>query len=86
MELIGKALAIRGCESEFVFPSPRDTDRPIKPAALTRAFGRIRKALDLGDIRPHDLRRTGATNLTSEHLGFARFTVSKVLKATISAK
>jgi len=36
-------------------------------------------ALGLGDIRPHDLRRTGATNLTSEGLGFQRFTVSKVL-------
>ncbi len=39
----------------------------------------MKKALDLGDIRPHDLRRTGATNLTGEHLSFARFTVSKVL-------
>ena len=28
---------------------------------------------------PHDLRRTGATNLTGEQLEFTRFTVSKVL-------
>ncbi len=79
LELIDKALAVRSSESPYVFPSPRDADQPIKPAALTRAFGRMKKALDLGDIRPHDLRRTGATNLTGEHLGFVRFTVSKVL-------
>ena len=79
LELIDKALVVRVHESAYVFPSPRDAEQPIKPAAMTRAFGRMKKALDLGDIRPHDLRRTGATNLTSEHLGFARFTVSKVL-------
>ncbi len=33
----------------------------------------------MGDIRPHDLRRTGATNLTGEELGFSRFIVSQVL-------
>lgn len=79
LELIDKALSVPSVESNFVFPSPRDADKPINPAAMTRAFGRMRNALDLGDIRPHDLRRTGATNLTSERLGFARFTVSKVL-------
>ncbi len=79
LELIDKALSVRSSDSRYVFPSPRDADQPIKPAAMTRAFGRLKKALDLGDIRPHDLRRTGATNLTGEQLGFARFTVSKVL-------
>lgn len=79
LELIDKALSVRSVESSYVFPSPRDANQPIKPAAMTRAFGRMKKALDLGDIRPHDLRRTGATNLTGEQLGFPRFTVSKVL-------
>jgi integrase len=46
---------------------------------MTRAFARLRDPLDLGDARPHDFRRTGATNLTGERLGFPRFTVSKVL-------
>ena len=79
LELIDKAISVRAIESDFVFPSPRSAEKPIDPQALTHAFVRMRKALDLGDIRPHDLRRTGATNLTSERLGFPRFTVSKVL-------
>lgn len=82
IELIDLALTIRTDESEFVFPSPRNHDKPIKPAAMTRAFGRMKKALKLGDIRIHDSRRTGATNLTSELLGFPRFTVSKILNHT----
>lgn len=79
LELIDAALAVRPGESEYVFPSPRNHCKPINPQALTRAFIRMKKALDLGDIRPHDMRRTGATNLTSEALGFPRFIVSKVL-------
>ena len=42
----------------------------------------MKKALNMGNIRPHDLRRTGATNLTSERLGFPRFIVSKILNHT----
>lgn len=36
-------------------------------------------ALKLPSATPHDLRRTGATNLTSERLGIPRFIVSQVL-------
>lgn len=79
LKLIDLALATRTGDSDYVFPSPRDNDTPIKAAALTRAFGRMKNALKLGDIRIHDSRRTGATNLTGETLGFPRFTVSKVL-------
>ena len=46
---------------------------------MTRAFGRVRKVLELSDVRPHDLRRTGATRLTGEELAFQRFIVSRVL-------
>lgn len=90
LELIDKAASVRptstvllnnGREApvDHLFPSPRDPSRPIEAAAITRAFGRMRKALNLGDIRPHDLRRTGATHLTGERLGFPRFIVSRVL-------
>ncbi len=79
LELIDLALSVRNAESDYVFPSPRNSDQPIKPQALTRAFIRMKKALNMGDIRPHDLRRTGATNLTGEELGFSRFIVSQVL-------
>ena len=83
-ELIDAALSVRPGDSPFVFPSPRNHQTPINPQALTRAFIRMKQALDLGDIRPHDLRRTGATNLTGENLGFSRFIVSKVLNQTDS--
>ncbi|MGI9364226.1 MAG: tyrosine-type recombinase/integrase, partial [Rhizobiaceae bacterium] len=79
LDLIDRALSVRSVESDYVFPSPRNADQPINPQAMTRAFIRMKQALELGDIRPHDLRRTGATNLTGEELGFPRFIVSQVL-------
>ncbi len=82
MEIIDEALALDSKKGEFVFPSPKTKGQPINPKAITRAFGRLRRAISLEDIRPHDLRRTGATNLTGETLGFTRFTVSKVLNHT----
>jgi integrase len=79
LELIDLALSVRAKENDFVFPSPRFDDKPIDPQALTRAFIRMKLALEMGDIRPHDLRRTGATNLTGEALGIPRFIVLQVL-------
>jgi integrase len=79
LELIDLALSVRSVESEYVFPSPRSAEVPINPQALTRAFIRMKQALEMGDVRPHDLRRTGATNLTGEALSFPRFIVSQVL-------
>jgi integrase len=79
VELLEGALAIRGGESEYLFPSPRNVGKPIEPHAMTRAFGRLKTALGLQNVRPRDLRRTGATNLTGERLGFPRFTISRVL-------
>ena len=35
--------------------------------------------MNIDDATPHDLRRTGATNLTSERVGIPRFVVSQVL-------
>ena len=63
----------------YLFPSSRKPGLPIEAHALTRAFGRIAEALGLLDIRVHDLRRTGATHMTGEKLGFPRFIVSQVL-------
>ena len=77
--LIGEAIALRLADSHYVFPSPRNSQKPINPHAMTRAFGRMRDAVGLEDMRPHDLRRTAATNLTSERIGIPRFTVSMVL-------
>ena len=79
LDLIDAVLFGRNKPSEYVFPSPVVNNAPIAANAMTRAFGRVRKALELSDVRPHDLRRTGATNLTGEGLGFQRFIVSRVL-------
>ncbi|WP_226577284.1 tyrosine-type recombinase/integrase [Acuticoccus sediminis] len=63
---------------EFVFPSPR-SDEHLDRRAFSRAMNRMMAALKLPPATPHDLRRTGATVLTSERLGVPRFIVSQVL-------
>ncbi|MDE3811633.1 tyrosine-type recombinase/integrase [Sinorhizobium meliloti] len=75
------ALAAEGkVKSAYVFPSPRsEKDKPMDRRAFSRAMNRIVAALQLVDATPHDLRRTGATNLTSERVGIPRFIVSQVL-------
>jgi len=45
--------------SEWVFPGERA--RHIKPDRIWSLFKEIREELGLGDVRPHDLRRTYAT-------------------------
>ena len=65
--------------SPFVFPSPRDRTQPITPAALTHALRHVREALELERLTPHDLRRTGATNMASERLGISPFLIGRVL-------
>ena len=42
-------------------------------------MNRLVDATNIPSATPHDLRRTGATNLTSERIGVSRFIVSKVL-------
>lgn len=65
--------------SPFVFPSPRDRNQPVTPAALTHALLYAREALELDRFTPHDLRRTGATYMASERLGISPFVIGKVL-------
>ena len=63
----------------FVFPSPR-TDTHMDRRAFSRAMNRVATALKLKPTAtPHDFRRTGATNLTSERGGVPRFIVSQVI-------
>lgn len=66
--------------SEYVFPSPRSKeDDHLDRRAFSRAMNRIVKALKQESATPHDLRRTGATTITSERIGIPRFIVSQVL-------
>jgi len=62
----------------FAFPS-RSCDRPITRHAFTRAMKRMTNVLTIPDATPHDFRRTGSTNITSERIGIPRFIVSRVL-------
>lgn len=66
--------------SDYVFPSPRSKDdQPMDRRAFSRAMGRVDEVIGLDGATPHDLRRTGATNLTGERIGIPRFIVSQVL-------
>ena len=60
----------------FVFYSAR-TRAPFTPEAINTALSRNFEALGVKDFTPHDLRRTGASHMTS--MGIPRLTVSKVL-------
>jgi integrase len=62
----------------FAFPSRR-SNRPITRHAFTRAMKRMTNVLKIPDATPHDFRRTGSTNITSERIGMPRFIVSRVL-------
>lgn len=65
-------------QNSHVFPSPR-TDSHFFPSAVTRACTRLGRYLEIDRFTPHDLRRTGATMLTSERFGQSRFIVSRGL-------
>ncbi len=62
----------------YAFPSPDGTGSMTRHA-LTRASKRLTTALKVEDVRPHDFRRTGTTNITGERIGIPRFIVSRVL-------
>jgi integrase len=62
-----------------LFPKIRGVITAIDPPNLTRAFVAMAKEAKLSNARLHDLRRTGATALTSERIGMPRFIVSRVL-------
>jgi len=83
VELIRKAITLSGLPADRmsgpVFHDPRDTTKPMKPAALTRAMDRLRELIGVEDLTVHDLRRTGSTALTSERLRVSPLIRSKVL-------
>jgi integrase len=84
VELIKEAIGLRSADkedhkSDVVFQSPRDASKPIRGDSVSAAMSEITAALGLEDATAHDLRRTGATLMTSERLGIAPFLVSRVL-------
>jgi integrase len=83
VKLINEALELakagRKKAPAVVFPSSRDAEKSIRPDSVTHVMRDAMAALDLPNASPHDLRRTGATALVGERLGFAPFIVSRVL-------
>lgn len=83
VELVKEALtlAAEGREKRppVVFPGRGDPTRGVHPDTLSHAMQDVVRALSLKPATPHDLRRTGATNMTSERLAIIPFVVSRVL-------
>jgi integrase len=81
VQLLDEAAKVtEGNGSEYVFASPRsEEDAHIDRRAFSRAMNRLVAAIQIPGATPHDLRRTGATNLTSERIGIPRFIVSQVI-------
>ncbi len=72
--------AFAGRSDGFAFPG-RDGE-PIEPHAVTRYFARLTESLKIPDLTLHDMRRTGATMMTSERLNVMGEIVSRILNHT----
>jgi integrase len=83
VKLIREALELAAEDREeappVVFPSPRDPAKSVKPDSLTHAMADLCAVLGIADASPHDLRRTGASALTSERLKVSPLIRSRVL-------
>lgn len=78
VDLLRFAFAGRG--DGYAFPG-RDGE-PIEPHAVTRYFARLTESLKIPDLTLHDMRRTGATMMTSERLNVMGEIVSRILNHT----
>jgi integrase len=84
LALIDEARSIRvfdrgAAHGDPLFPTARGAPKAIDAANLTRAFIAVAKQAGISNAQLHDLRRTGATAMTSERVGVQRFIVSCVL-------
>lgn len=78
LEILKIAFAQR--EDGFAFCGR--SEEALDAKVLTRAFARLTTTLEIDDLTVHDLRRTGATMLTSERLGVLGEIVSRILNHT----
>ena len=76
LELLDRIKAIGG-GSRWLFPSPRLEDRPIGRRVINHCLTANRETIEVNNLRPHDLRRTGASQMTA--MGIPRLVVSKIL-------
>jgi len=78
--LIREAIALnRDVETDCVFPNPRDPSEPMRADSVSHAMRLLNQVIGIKDLTPHDLRRTGATAMTSERLEISPLIRSKVL-------
>lgn len=68
-----------GTQSDCVFPNPRDASIPMRSDSVSHAMRLLNQIIGIKDATPHDLRRSGATALTSERLEISPLIRSRVL-------
>ncbi len=78
IEVLRAAFASR--KEDFAFLN-REGDE-LEAKVLTRFFARLTDGIGVKSFTVHDLRRTGATMLTSEHLGVMGEVISRILNHT----
>ncbi len=76
LEVLDRIKAIGG-DSRWLFPSGRLEDRPIGRRLINHCLTANRETIEVNNLRPHDLRRTGASQMTT--MGIPRLVVSKIL-------
>jgi len=81
--LIKRAIEVtnagRNSQSDYVFRTTWEDERPVEPNSLSRAMLRVTRALGIPNATVHDLRRTMSTTMTSERLRVSHFVRSEVL-------
>lgn len=80
VDLIREAVMLNGSGNiDCVFPNPRDCSVSMRPDSVSHAMRTLTQALGIKGAAPHDLRRTGATAMTSERLEISPLIRSRVL-------
>lgn len=86
--LTDQALELLGEQNPgYVFPSPRNPDKPIENNALPQAVRKNLDILELEDFKPHDLRGTVTTQMSK--LGIEKYIRERVqnhIDQSVSAK
>jgi integrase len=76
MKLLARIRELSG-DSKWLFPAPRLDRSAIDPRAINHRLTENLERIGLSNLRPHDLRRTGASLMTA--IGIPRLVVSKIL-------
>ncbi|CAN5392683.1 site-specific integrase [soil metagenome] len=82
-DLIKKAIEVtnrgRNSQSDYVFRTTWEIEKPVEPGSMTRAMKRVSSALEIPNATVHDLRRTMSSTMTSERLKINPFIRSLIL-------